>query len=510
MKLKQSIQVIMAFFAMTSFAYGQLEAKHVTIFKNGTAFIQKSGDVKATDGVYKWTNNLPQAIYGTFWFSSPTGEILSVKSKNDTLSFAQEWMSFFDLLKANKGNQADILLKSGETISGEVIGAKGGTVYGAILVKTSTGHTLVQVPEVIQVSIKEGLKETFDVEKFQTTISVVFKGSKSNQTLNTSYLSKGFNWTPMYNLVLTDENNGNLTLKASIKNDAEAIKNANLKLVVGNPNFLTTTQLSDLIDFNFNSFNGFNGDIRFKNTAGTFYESGAVEKRDNSNDASAVSLSDLYLFSIKNFSMEKGERAFYPLMETNVKLEHKYVCNLTPNGSVNNSTIMKKYSSFTEGSQFYHQLKIWNKSKSPFTAGTLMITKKVDGVQQALATGQLNYTAIGNCSYVTLSNSPDIEIKEEENEIERTNNTKLWNKNRYVAVKVQSTITIKNYKSSKAHLEVKRLVYGTMEKSDTDYEKTNVINQYYVNEGANVTWLLDLGPNEEKKINYSYTVYIRG
>ena len=225
----------------------------------------------------------------------------------------------------------------------------------------------------------------------------------------------------MYQLDLDEENSGKLSLKASIKNDAEKIENAQVNLVVGSPNFLTTSQLSDLISFQINVFNNFNANNNmFANSASGFYESDSRKVSDGSDNVTASGIADLYLFKLDNFSMDKGERGFYPLFETKVKVEHKYVCNLNANAIVNNNNYIKKYESYSDVSQFNHQLKIWNNSSNPFTSGTLIINKSLNGVKQALATAKLDYTAIENCSYVTISNAPDLEIKEEETETERT------------------------------------------------------------------------------------------
>lgn len=496
--------------ALSGFA--QMQTKYVTIFKNGTAFIQKSGTVKTEKGTYKWSDNLPEAIYGTFWFSSPTGKIVSVKSKSDTVSKQTEWASFFDLLQSNVGKSADLVLEEDKKVSGDIVSAKGNGMDAIVILKTTTGYLLIKSFDISQVSIKGDLNQMVETKNMQTTISVNFKEAKANQTLESTYLSKGFNWTPMYQLDLNEETSGMLSLKASIKNDAENIENAQVNLVVGSPNFLTTSQLSDLISFQFNVYNNFsrNNNLTFGNAATGFYETDSRADVSNSDNVTASGIADLYLFKLDKFSLDKGERAFYPLFETKVRVEHKYVCNLNANATVNNSNYIKKYESYSDNSQFYHQLKIWNNSSNPFTSGTLIINKSLNGVKQALATAKLDYTAKENCSYVTISNAPDLEIKEEETETSRTTTTKYWNKNKYVAINVTSTITVHNYKSSKAHLEIKRLVYGELKKSDETWKVKSIANHYYVNEGNDVTWDLDVNPGEEKTITYSYVVYVRG
>jgi hypothetical protein len=58
-------------------------------------------------------------------------------------------------------------------------------------------------------------------------------------------------------------------------------------------------------------------------------------------------------------------------------------------------------------------------------------------------------------------------------------------------------------------MEVKRLIYGDFKESDTTWEKNEVINNYYLNTGNNVTWKFELEGGKEKKIVYTYMVYVR-
>ena len=47
----------------------------ISIFKNGTAFFIKSGKVKTEDSAYRMTENIPPALFGTYWINSSAGEL---------------------------------------------------------------------------------------------------------------------------------------------------------------------------------------------------------------------------------------------------------------------------------------------------------------------------------------------------------------------------------------------------------------------------------------------------
>jgi hypothetical protein len=502
------------FFLVFSFLYiglanAQLAVKSIAVFKNGTAFIHKSGTVKTENSTFKWDKDLPLALYGTFWFASPNGNIKSISSTTGKIESEEKWETFFELLKANKSKKATIFLDGDKSISGTIQDVRGER-EGNVILTTNDDFHVIKSTKISAVKIEGGMNETFRKVETKAYININFTNTNALQKLETMYLSKGFNWTPMYRLVLNSETEGQLYLKASLVNNGESFINTNMKLMVGSPNMYTTSQLSDLLNFN---------TLRSASTLRTNFsnKSSGFYKRSDNNEGSfggnttsiATGLEDLYFFDLKGVTLNKGDRAFYPLFNTKVKVEHKYVCNLNANTTVNNNYFRGKYGSENVGSTVNHQLKVWNKSKNPFSSGTILINKIVDEEQQALATAKLDYTAINNCAYVTLSNAPDIEIKEEEKEIERTNTSKFWNNQKYIAIKVQSTITIKSYKQKDVQMEVKRLIYGDFKESDTTWEKNEVINNYYLNTGNNVTWKFELEGGKEKKIVYTYMVYVR-
>lgn len=500
-----SLIVFMMFFI--GLANGQMAIKSISVFKNGTAFIQKSGNVKLQNGKFLWKEELPNAIYGTFWFASTNGKIQGISSSNDTLQVMREWVTFFDLLKANIGNEVEIATSEGWK-KGVVLDAKGSANKGVILLKNGDEITLLKENNIKEVKLKSSMKTNYMVEEEWPTIELNFATKAKNAHLDVMYLSGGIRWTPMYKLLLTSDKEGVLNMRASVKNDGEDILNSNMNLVVGSPNMFTTSQITDLLDFGTQTIplNTFKVSSMANKSSG-FYE--MDDAQNDTKNSTATSMEDLYLFNLKNITLKKGARAFYPLLETKVKVEHKYVCTLNNNVSVNNN-YFTKYSASQIGGEVLHQLKMWNNSSNPFSSGTILINKNEKGNEVALATTVLDYTAMENCAYLTLSNAPDIEIKEEEIEVERTGKTKYWNKNKYIAIKVQSTVTIKSYKSKDVQMELKKLVYGTLENSDNPWKKTIFVNQYYVNGGTNVLWSFDLKAGEEKKIVYTYTVYIRG
>ena len=61
----------------------------ISIFKDGTAFFIKSGQVSPTGSSYTMKENIPPALSGTFWITSPNNQIESLSGYVDTLQVAQ-------------------------------------------------------------------------------------------------------------------------------------------------------------------------------------------------------------------------------------------------------------------------------------------------------------------------------------------------------------------------------------------------------------------------------------
>ena len=102
-----------------------------------------------------------------------------------------EWYSFFDLLQANVGKTADLVLEEDKKVSGDIVSAKGAGLDAIVILKTTTGYLLIKSHDISQVSIKGDLNQQKETKNMQTTISVNFKETKSSQKLGVDVFIKG-------------------------------------------------------------------------------------------------------------------------------------------------------------------------------------------------------------------------------------------------------------------------------------------------------------------------------
>lgn len=490
-------------------AFGQLKSESVTIYKNGTAFIHRSGKVKLKKGTYNWNKNLPSAIFGTFWFSSPSATIKGITSKNGEIKSEREWLTFLELLRANMNRTVKITTQKDEVISGVIKKVSTGTSGGVVIIKTGTSNIMMREYDIKRVDLGEKFNQKIETTEHKTNIKIDFNSSNSMESMNVMYLTSSLQWTPMYRLLLTSNNEAVLRMRASVVNNAEDLKNTNLNLAAGNPNFYSTTSLSDLL--NFGVYNAYRSNVTFKNTFtnntnGRFYDLDESVRNKKPNNISQE-LEDLHLFKLKNINLDKGERAFYDLFENKVKIEHKYVCNLKGNATYNRHH--QKYSLSEPTIPFAHQIKVYNETKNPFSSGTILVTKKHAGFSETVGSAKLNYTSIGDCAYVDVASAPDVDVKQSEKETLRNTQKKVFNNYQYVLITVSATFTVQNFKNEKVSMVVNRTVDGDLLKTSTPWKSEHVIGVTALNPKNKVSWEFELEGGTKKEVTYSYTTYVR-
>ena len=150
------------------------------------------------------------------------------------------------------------------------------------------------------------------------------KGAGAHANLTVGYLEHGLGWTPSYLISLQDEKTAQITMQSVLVNDAEDLKNADLFFVVGVPNFAYANIPSpmalqqSLLDFmqaasreneaksarysNALSGQAIGGLLDFEAPAAPGFSTTVGELPGTQEE-------DLFLYSRKNVTLAKGERA---------------------------------------------------------------------------------------------------------------------------------------------------------------------------------------------------------
>jgi len=103
----------------------KLPMKKISLFKNSTCLVSKEGQLKSKDD--KFVLPIPStALYGTYWLGSAKENMVkSVIFKSDTLKTQTKAKYIAQLIRANVGKDAVLILQTGEktdkSISGKIL-----------------------------------------------------------------------------------------------------------------------------------------------------------------------------------------------------------------------------------------------------------------------------------------------------------------------------------------------------------------------------------------------------
>ena len=403
--MKNLIFAILSILSTSAYAQSNFKTESISIFKDGSSFVQKNGTVNTTNGTFSLKGNLiPQALFGTLWISSGKSKINEVVSYMDTVrkSTTTASQNILEILDAMKGKVVTIKIQfQQQTYEGKIMdigyqendknSEENNLLY---ITKTPTfihfltkenKHKYLMAKDIESIESDEDVKPTFtrSTEKLTPTLDIVFDNNKATQDLKIMYLQKGITWSPFYNLELQENGKAILKLNSELNNNAEPINNCDINFVVGVANFKYASSLTALVDFENMIYRGRSNDnnITQGNTSylnvsnfAAGYVNNSDEKGENKNfenNLEAENVQDLYFYNLKNVSLRQGGKAHYELFNTEVNYEHIYEVELTAN-----KEDYQYGTDYISDSKYqnlvYHGIKIKNNSNNPFTAAPVL------------------------------------------------------------------------------------------------------------------------------------------
>ena len=513
-----------------SLSASSIKTKKVSVFKNGTAFFLKSGEVE-TKNKKALISEVGKAMFGTLWVFSKNGKIMSIGNSSKNIMEKKDIKNTFDLLKANKNKKVKITFTNNKEVEAKIFDIKG----DLLVLKTSGGDWITSSSKEIKKVLFKGEKPSFKYNLKTDKSKIVLNFKKNGKKkVELSYLQKGIGWLPNYLIKILNDNTAEITLKAMLINDAEDIKNADVDFVVGVPNFkysMVYSPLTSKEDINkfLSSLNGNSGygyQHNYSNLNSNIMiqrqsMSNSIRSRGSYNASPTIDASfsgteggayeDLFFYKVKNISLKKGERASYQLFTAKMPMEHIYELTLPANATSSGYYVSKYNRPVSDVNKVWHSLKLSNKTAYPWTTGTAMVVKKDKKEIKPISQDMIKYTPVTGVSFVKITIATDIQVTDNDIETKRVRNHYKKNGYKYDLVTIRGEINIKNYKNKAVKLELKRSILGKLLKSDhkwSNYKKLKNIQYRSVNPSNEVSWKLNLKANEEKKIKYIYSVYL--
>jgi hypothetical protein len=500
------------------------KTKSVSVFKNGLAFFLQEGTAELHDG-WCHAKSVPPAAFGTFAVFSTNsdhqvnlvgigdGDSIEFETTNgDSGAFTNEYEKKIEALKRSIG----LYMK----LSYETKGAEA-EAMGKLLDVTGA-HVLLETSEqTLAVALKK--LKSVSLHEHPVRIKVTQEGASIERTqLGMAYLRQGLTWIPEYTIKLIDEDTAEMTLRATLVNEAEDLIDCNVNFIVGVPNFMHNEILSPMVagrtlrmlgSTHSNSsappqvmsqmmnravisndrLGMMNGMVNNYNSAGApiandpAYDPSTLNSLLTNQPATeSAGAGDYTVYQHENLTLRKGERAMVTLMSHTVKYRHRYDWDGV--GSVQ------------------HKLLLSNSTSTPWTTGSCLTMTSA----QPLSEDILKYTPVGGQGELAITTAINLAKEAQEHEIDRRFKAHEPRSNEFFdLVTIQGAITVKSFEKQPVEIVISKAVTGKpITCSHDGILRSDASKLRLVEREGMIDWSVKLNPGEEVKLVYTYERYV--
>ena len=420
---------------------------------------------------------------------------------------------------------------------------------GELIVLTQeTGHrTVIPVASIKSVFGDKNLITTVtrQEEVFSKTKRLSFDFGKESAdkpvSLTLFYFTAGLRWIPTYRVSGDLKDSADLALQGELLNEVTDIDHAQVDLVVGVPNFRFKDTVSpltleramrrvaaDAINSNGGTLTLGNNNQQMLNA--NFDNNSIVlagRGRENAAEGLAPELGgasgeqDLFVYSLKDFSLKKGARATAPLWQQSAALRHLYTFDIQHRRSRVSGGIIDKGGSGDSSSPLqitmnhvWHQLELSNTGKVPWTTGAALMLRESLPIGQDL----LTYTPPSSKALLPVTIAVDLRGTFDEQETDRKPNALHFDGYDFFIVKKKGTVTVTSFRKDKSDM---RITLSTGGKVTTVSDDGKIkLNDFHtgdwdepgymrVNNHSDLVWEFTLEPGATKTLSYETSLYVR-
>jgi len=549
MRMKTFLALLVAFCATSGIAaWGEdtpalveTEVARVALFKNGYGYFTCEGALpRGADRIR--LDRVPLAALGTLWIASTDldASVVDARVVRETETSVRPVTSFDELIRNNVGKSVRIV--ADEEFVGEILpfpespGPEPdvpqlghGPVHVPVppptpqaaffLLRTAEGKvTALRFGDVRRLELDDDGVFAREVETENRYLECRLESPAGEGAVFLHYLQAGASWTPGYEIRLVDDDTAEVSLKATVINDVEDLVDAELRFVVGYPNFmyadvyepLTGDQpLREFLEALSRRPDGGRGSRRavmaqqaMSNVAYYEEEVGAMPALPEQGEFKE----DLFFYPPVTATVKKGERLSFVLSESQSPYRHVYTWDVPDTIPLNRSGYYQQPEEEQAPEVIWHNLRIENEGKQPWTTGPALI------VQDGLPLGQdmLKYTSVGGQTLVRITKATDVAAEKRELEVERTPNAKEIYGYRCDLIEVRGELSLQNKRTQPVHVVVTKSVTGEVT-STTPEAKVSVRAEGLqpINPRCVLEWEVDLDSGQDTKLTYDVDVYMR-
>ena len=569
--------------AASAGALATMPVKEVTIFKDGHALMLHEGSLPTDAAGNVMMDYLPTPVMGTFWpySTDKAAKLAAVIAAQRRVAVERTALTLRDLIEANVG--AEVILTEEPTgganapavvyeatIEGVPVqtgeeqeadsppgaGQKLPIKGNLVLFKTQSGVKAVDMGRILDVTFKNGalLKGKATNEEMRNLLTLKLDWSGKDPAKKASvgmmYLQKGLRWIPEYKVAIDGKGSAVVKLNATIINELADLDDVTASLVVGVPGFAykdmldpialqqQVAQLSHYFENQARSQNLMSNSMMTQ-VAVPVQQNGGNEESPNAELNLGPDLSgseqkeDLFIYTVKHLSLKKGSRAVVNVAEFTVPYKDIYrlEVSFTPPAEVRQSSgnaQQDEVAKLLAAPKVMHNIRLTNKSGSPFTTGPALVLQD----DRLLAQGMMTFTPAGAEVDVSLTAVVDVQVTKTDRETKRTPEALTWEGHAFGKVDLSGSIKLTNFRGKAMEIEVVRNVLGDVDASDKDSkaEKVNVFEEgsgarqdypywwswyawpywwHHVNGMGRITWNVTVAPGKGVDLGYAWHYYWR-
>jgi hypothetical protein len=486
------------------------DVRSVAVFKNGMGFFIRDGQVALRNG---WcvAGAVPPAVFGTFAiYSLDEEQAVDVvgAGPGETVEFDGK-----DGPSEIKGKRARLESCKGLNVSLTTEHDEKSEVTSGTLTELTDEFAILNQNGQLHAARLSELKK-LQVLDYPLRVHVQSEGQGSaTAKLGMAYLRKGVTWIPEYTLRMIDETTAELTLRATLVNEAEDLINADVHFVVGVPSFLHAEYLTPLaVGQAIRSVAaalppGFQSQMlsnAIMNRGAVAADSRAAQAEpkppspppaDTGNidevmrslpQMGGAAATDFAVYTKQGMTVRKGEKAVVTLFSHKIPYGHYY--------------------RWASPGAMRHDLVLRNETDTPWTTGPVIAVSET----RPLCQDTIKYTPRGSDYELPVTTAVNVATGETESEVDRKLKAHEPVHDHFLdLVTLEGRLKVHNYEKRPIEVEVRRVVPGLLKSASDDgrlWQDTGKL-KLTEREGA-VTWTLKLQPGEAKELTYRYERYV--
>jgi hypothetical protein len=478
----------------------------VAVFKNGLGFFLREGDVELRDG---WciAKEVPPAAFGTLAIfahdkdqtvdvvGSGPGEIVDfdgTDAPKDAESKRKRLSAYRDVNVQVKYKHAGAARSAAGNL--QSVEAK------YVILESETSTFAIPLEEVTQMQVLD----------LPVRVHVLGADNRvpAKATLGMAYLRKGITWIPEYTLTVLDDDTAELTLRGTVVNEAEDLVHCDVSFVVGVPHFAHTDFLAPIAVGQIIRTIG--AAIAPSQIASQIMNRAALVSQNASREMDVVAQpvapaegdlgkalgslpplevaagSDYTVYTKKDLTIRRGEKAIVTLFRTKIKYSHVY--------------------RWSPPSPMEHLLVLQNSTDTAWTTGPCLAVS--DG--KPLGEDLLKYVPKGGAGEMPVTAAINIAQEKTETEAERKLKVHEPSKDFFLdLVTIKGKLQVKNFEKRPATVVIAAPIPGKpLEAGDEGAISIDSTKLQLLERSGSIRWRLTLDPGGTKTLTYVYERYV--